>query len=54
LVVSPLQEVLMWFYILLFIVLAAVTTYVIVRDKRHPVDHPTKSDGWGWGNTWPR
>ena len=34
--------------------LALVAAYVIVRDRRHPVDHPIKGDGEGWGNNWPR
>ena len=44
----------MWFFVLLFILLVATTTYVMVRDKHHPVDHPPKGDDRGWGNLWPR
>lgn len=44
----------MWFLILLVVLLAVTAAYVMVRDRRHPVDHPPKIDGQGWGNVWPR
>ena len=34
--------------------LVLVTAYVLTRDRRHPVDHPLKGNGQGWGNKWPR
>lgn len=44
-----------WMFVAIFgIPLAVVATYVIVRDRRHPVHHPLKGDDQGWGNTWPR
>ena len=44
-----------WIFVAAFAIpLAALAVYVVVRDKRHPVDHPPKGDGRGWGNLWPR
>lgn len=40
--------------VMLFVLLAVVVAYVSIRDKHHPVDHPPKGDGRGWGNLWPR
>jgi hypothetical protein len=34
--------------------LAVVVAYVVIRERRHPVDHPPRNDGQGWGNLWPR
>jgi len=44
----------MWFIVALGILLAVTATYVIVRDRHHPVDRAPKGDGRGWGNLWPR
>ena len=47
----------MWMliFVALFVIpLAMVATYVMVRDKHHPVDHAPKGGGQGWGNLWPR
>ena len=42
------------FLMVLVIPVAIVAAYVILRDRRHPVDHPIKGDDQGWGNNWPR
>lgn len=44
----------MWFFMMLFILLAVATAYVTVRDRHHPVHQAPKGDGQGWGNLWPR
>jgi hypothetical protein len=45
----------MWQFVLVVILpLVIAAGYVIIRDRRHPVDHPTKTDDEGWGNAWPR
>jgi len=45
----------MWVFVAAFVIpLILVAGYVLVRDRRHPVDHPLKGDDQGWGNTWPR
>lgn len=45
----------MWIFVAMFVVpLTMLVAYVLVRERHHPVDHPLKGDGQGWGNLWPR